>query len=127
VTRRQPRPLAPIGPRVMRPTFRGGRRRLECWAAETADGAWHFERQEAPGTPWAIGHVATHLTVAYAATLNGCRWYVAAGHAAGDLDRVLAHRSGGHAGTPDFARCGECRDGRDMAEIAARRRRPMAA
>lgn len=49
--------LAPIHNKIMYPTFQrysrpDGPSRTECWGADTQDGLWRFQREDAPGTPW---------------------------------------------------------------------------
>jgi hypothetical protein len=85
--------LAPITNKVMRPTRRRGRERLECWGAETADGRFVFERLETTGTPWAIFHADTTLLVSMHGSLTKARRSVAAGHADATLAAMLEERA----------------------------------
>jgi hypothetical protein len=74
---------------------RSGRR--ECWSAVTTDKAWSFERQEMPGTPWAVVSAETGIVVdSCVGTLTDCRAYVASGQAQADLDLIRAHLLGKH-------------------------------
>jgi hypothetical protein len=87
-------PLAGIVKTRFLPT-RGGR--LQCWGARTTDGVWDFEREDLPGTPWAVTHRPTETVVdRYVGTLDDCRAYVASGQAQADLDLIRAHELGGH-------------------------------
>lgn len=60
----------------------------ECWAAETLDGLWSFEREDSPGTPWLLCHRPTDLTVMQYGTLRSAR--LAVGY--GDADQLLTER-----------------------------------
>lgn len=104
-------PLAPITKtRFGRRITHGGAaltEHRECWGAETTDGAWEFEREDSPGTPWLIYHTATKTLVDQQGTLRLCRWYVAAGHAQTQLELLQAHDRGEHAAerVPQCRRC----------------------
>jgi hypothetical protein len=104
-------PLAPIVKTDFHRRFiHGGRgltERKECWGARTTDGAWDFDREESPGTPWIVIHRATRIAVNQQGNLRACRWYVAAGHAEADLKRLQAHDRGEHAAARDTY-CGRC-------------------
>lgn len=73
---------------------RGLTLRKECWGAETTEGVWEFEREDSPRTPWLVYHRPTNALVDVGGTLRWCRWYVAAGHAQANLERLLAHERG---------------------------------
>ncbi len=80
--------LAPI----VKTTFarritRGGMTRPECWGAQTTDGVWAFEREDSPGTPWVVVHLATGRIVAQMGTLRRCRLIVASGAAQRALEQ----------------------------------------
>lgn len=96
--------LAPVT-KTMLPS-RGGR--PQCWSAVTKDKAWTFERQEVPGTPWVVIHLATGIVVDFCVgTLTDCRAYVASGQAQADLERILAHEHGEHDSERD-EECPKC-------------------
>jgi len=109
--------LAPIiKTQFARRIIHGGRgltERKECWGAETTDGVWSFDREDSPGTPWLVYHQPSvkdgSLTtpVSLQGSLRACRWYVAMGWAEADLERLLAHEQGEHAGERD-PRCVKC-------------------
>lgn len=107
--------LAPVvKTRMAHRLTRGGvTRSAECWGARTTDGIWDFEREDSPGTPWLVYHQPSvadgslPTPVSLRGSLRDCRWYVAAGHAAADLDRLHAHRRGEHAENRDPS-CGKC-------------------
>jgi len=108
--RRPKAPLAPVVKTVfMQRRFRDGTTRRECWGAETTPGRdWAFERQEAPGTPWAVIHAETGTWVAgFMGSLAECRRYVGSGAAQEDLERLQAHERGGHEGERDWE-CPAC-------------------
>jgi hypothetical protein len=94
--------LAPVVQTVMLPTPHG----TQCWAAVSADGKWLLERDESPGTPWAVTHKATQIQVNLLGTQRACRTYIASGGADEDLALVQAHERGEHA-VPVF-RCRKC-------------------
>lgn len=98
-------PLAPVTETVHRPRIiRRGRavtRHLECWQAITTDGVWLLVREESRGTPWLISHQATDTVVDEAGSLRQCRVMIASGHAQAQLERLLAHERGEHAGQRD--------------------------
>lgn len=88
--------LPEITNKVMRGTFRhmsdpGGATRKECWAADTVDGIWHFERVEDVGTPWIVVHIPTNTEIAmYYNTLKSARTAVARGWTQKEVDRRTA-------------------------------------
>lgn len=88
--------LAPITRTTFheRLTRGGAASRRECWRAVTDDGAWEFERQDEPGTPWAVIHRETGTQVGLCGTLRACRQYVGSGRAAGDLKRITEAANG---------------------------------
>jgi len=68
-------PLTPITD-IRRARGRSGR--PEIWSARSTDGTWTYERDESPGTPWAVTHNPTgrwdympSLRKARAATASG--------------------------------------------------------
>jgi hypothetical protein len=69
----------------------------QCWAARTIDGIRDLERDESPGSPWAVTHKATQVQVNLLGTLRDCRAYVASGGAEEDLGLIQAHERGEHA------------------------------
>jgi len=74
-----------------------GRNGMETWAAKSDDGLWAFERQEMPGTPWAVIHIPTGIVVdPCVGTLRDCRAYVASGGAQEDLELIQAHERNEH-------------------------------
>jgi len=86
--------LAEIRETVTRPRItRSGLTRPECWGAETADGAWGFEREESSGTPWLVYHRPSvadgsyTMPVLHCGTLRECRALVAGGTAGQELTR----------------------------------------
>lgn len=98
-------PLAEVIKTRFLPT-RGGR--LQCWAARTTDGAWRFEREDLPGTPWAVVHEETGTVVdRYVGTLDDCRAYVASGQATADLELIQAHNRDEHKAERERA-CPKC-------------------
>lgn len=94
--------LAPVVQTVMLPTPRG----TQCWAAVTSDGRWLLERDESPGSPWAVTDKATQVQVNLCGTLRDCRAYVASGGADEDLGLIQAHERGEHA--MRVRRCRRC-------------------
>lgn len=82
----------------------------ECWEAVTTGdyAGWTFCRLEGvPGTPWAVWHEETDITVDMCSNLTECRAWVANGGAQEALDLILAHRAGKHDGQRAVY-CGEC-------------------
>jgi hypothetical protein len=98
---------------AQRITRNGLTKSRECWAAETTDGLWDFEREDSPGTPWLVYHLPSCRDGSYAmpvhltGTLRACREYVAAGHAQASLERLQAHERGEHNAARD-SWCGRC-------------------
>jgi hypothetical protein len=72
----------------------------ECWAAETTDGAWKFDREDSPGTPWLVYSTAAvadgsyPLPVTICGTLRACRAFAAAPYALEELARRKAEWAG---------------------------------
>ena len=55
----------PVTGKIMYPTFVGqsGATRKECWGATSTCGAWKYDREDEPGTPWTITHIPTGRTL----------------------------------------------------------------
>lgn len=93
--------LAPIVKTAFarRITRSGLTRSRECWAAETTDGAWKFDREDSPGTPWLVYSTAAvadgsyPLPVMFCGTLRACRVAVAEGWAADELAKRKAEHA----------------------------------
>ena len=86
--------LAAVEKTRMLPTRGGG---VQCWSAKTTDGTWGMDREDEPGTPWAVTHLPTGIvTDRYVGTLTDCRAYVASGQATADLELIQAHDRGEH-------------------------------
>jgi hypothetical protein len=56
---------------------------------------------------WAVCHTSSDTILAFCGSPGECRSYVASGEAQADLDRMLAHRRGEHAGQRQQM-CGRC-------------------
>jgi hypothetical protein len=75
---------------------RAGRAKRECWAAETVDGVWDFDREDSPGTPWLVYHRLSvadgsyTLPLTFCGTLRACQAYAGGGLADQELTRVKA-------------------------------------
>lgn len=95
--------LAPITKTAFaRRITRGGRgltEHRECWAAETTDGVWKFDREDSPGTPWLVYHRQSAadgslpVPVTLCGTLRACRVAVAEGWAADELAKRKAEHA----------------------------------
>jgi hypothetical protein len=98
-------PLAPVIKTQVFPRItRSGLTRPECWAAQTADGAWNLGREDSPGTPWLVIHAATGIEIDLRSTLRDCQAFIAAGHADAGLARIQAHGRGEHAARDSWCR-----------------------
>lgn len=77
--------MTPVVKHMANAIFGGDIRRTQrqCWSAVSTDGAWEYHREEEPGTPWYIKHVATGtvLNITFG-TLDKARLYTGRGHAA---------------------------------------------
>ena len=107
--------LAPIVKTQMakRITRSGLTRSAECWAAQTTDGLWDFEREDSPGTPWLAYHWPSladgsyPLPVTMLSTLRQCRIQAASGTLDRELARLQAHEGGEHEAQRE-PRCRKC-------------------
>jgi hypothetical protein len=78
--------LTPITNVIRYPNLRG---RMEIWSAVSTDGVWEYERDEVPGTPWAVRHVPTDRWY-YEPSLPKARAATASGAALKHLDAITA-------------------------------------
>ncbi len=77
------------------------------WLRVTADGEWLMTREEDDASTWVVAHLPERKVVAdYLGSLASCRLYAGSGQAAEDLEAILAHERGEHAGYRwDCPRC----------------------